>query len=346
MSDGIEVVDPLSGHGWDEMVSASGKGSFFHSSFWARVLSESYGYQPVYFASADREEQRALVPLMEVKSRITGKRGVSLPFTDYCEPIIPEGRTIGDVAGHIVRYGKSAGWRYVELRSGVGAPPWAQASASYYGHVLDIACGEKTLFSSFRESTQRNIKKARREGVEVDVSSSMNSVREFYRLNCMTRKSHGLPPQPYRFFEKVHEHAVSRGHGMVVLADYNGKTIAGGMYFNFGGKAMYKYGASDSAYQHLRANNLVMWEAIRHYAKEGLTSFCFGRTEPENSGLLQFKRGWGGREQAVNYYKYDLKRDSCVSETSKLHGFHNKVFANMPAPFLKLTGSLLYRHMG
>jgi Acetyltransferase (GNAT) domain len=346
MSDGIEVVNPLSYPGWDDMVAASGKGSFFHSSYWARVLYESYGYRPVYFTFPDDEGKKALVPLMEVKSCITGKRGVSLPFTDYCEPIIEGGCTIGDVTEHIVRFGKKSGWRYVELRSGGGAPPWARASSSYYGHVLDISRDEKTLFTSFRQSTRRSIKKAQREGVEVAVSSSLYSAREFYRLNCMTRKSHGLPPQPYRFFEKVYEHAVAKGHGMVVLADYNGKTIAGAMYFSFGRKAMYKYGASDSAYQHLRANNLVMWEAIRYYAKKGLTSFCFGRTEPENSGLLQFKRGWGGREEVMNYYRYDLKRDSCVAEASKLHGFHNKVFANMPVPFLKLTGSLLYKHMG
>jgi hypothetical protein len=346
MSGGIEIVDPLSYPGWDDLVIASGKGSFFHSSNWARVLYESYGYRPVYFAFLKDEGCRALVPFMEVKSCITGKRGVSLPFTDYCEPIMQCGCTIGDVTEHIVRFGKKSGWRYIELRSGGGQPPWIPASSFYYGHVLDISRDENTLFTSFRQSTRRNIKKAEREGVEVAVCSSLCSVREFYRLNCMTRKSHGLPPQPYRFFEKVYEHVVSKGQGMVVLADYNGKTIAGGMYFNFGDKAMYKYGASDSAYQHLRANNLVMWEAIRHYAKKGFTSFCFGRTEPENSGLLQFKRGWGGREQVLNYYKYDLKRDSYVSEPSKLRGFHNKIFANMPVPFLKLTGYFLYKHMG
>jgi Acetyltransferase (GNAT) domain len=344
MSDGIEIIDPLSHPGWDDLVIASGKGTFFHSSNWARVLHESYGYKPVYFAFSDSKGHKALMPFMEINSRITGKRGVSLPFTDYCEPIVQGGCTIGDVAAHIVRFGKKSGWRYIELRSGGGMP--VPASSFYYGHVLDISRDEKTIFSFFRESTRRNIKKAEKEGVKVAVCSSPDSMREFYRLNCMTRKLHGLPPQPYRFFEKVYQHAVSKGHGTVVLADYNGKTIAANVYLHFGGKAMYKYGASDREHQHLRANNLVMWEAIRHYAKNGCRSLCFGRTEPENGGLLQFKRGWGGREQVINYYKYDLKRDSYVSEPSKLRGFHNKIFENMPVPLLRLTGYLLYKHVG
>ena len=122
MSDGIEIINPLSYPGWDDLVIASGKGSFFHSSNWARVLHESYGYKPVYFAFPTDDGHKALVPFMEVKSSITGKRGVSLPFTDYCEPIIPDGSTIGDVVEHSIRFGKSSGWRYVELRSGGGQP--------------------------------------------------------------------------------------------------------------------------------------------------------------------------------------------------------------------------------
>ncbi len=37
MSDGIEIINPLSCPGWDDLVIASGKGTFFHSSNWARA---------------------------------------------------------------------------------------------------------------------------------------------------------------------------------------------------------------------------------------------------------------------------------------------------------------------
>lgn len=336
----------MSGPGWDDLLIASGKGSFFHSSHWARVLHESYGYKPVYFAYPGGNGLQALVPFMEIDSRITGKRGVSLPFTDYCEPIIPDCCGIGDVMAHIIQFGKGSGWRYFELRSGIGLPPGLPPSSFYYGHELDISRDEDEIFSSFHSSTKRNVKKAEKEGVKVIIYSSLDAMRKFYKLNCITRKMHGLPPQPYRFFEKIHEHGISKGYGIVALADYNGTTVAGGVYLRFGDKAIYKFGASDRRYKHLRANNLVMWEAIRYYAMNGCRTLFFGRTEPENDGLLTFKRGWGPQEQAINYYKYDLKREFYVTESSRLHGFHNKVFANMPIPFLRLTGSLLYRHIG
>jgi lipid II:glycine glycyltransferase (peptidoglycan interpeptide bridge formation enzyme) len=133
---------------------------------------------------------------------------------------------------------------------------------------------------------------------------------------------------------------------MVVLASHGGRTVAGSMYFHFGDMALYKSGASDRKYQHLRANNLVMWEAIRWYCRNGYKNLCFGRTEPENKGLLQFKRGWGTKERTIRYYRYDLVKKAFVQDKSRLKGFHNAVFMRMPTPLLRFTGELLYKHMG
>ena len=342
----LEVVNPLSHPGWDDLLLASGGGSFFHSSAWARVLHESYGYTPLYFTSFAGGRIETLVPVMEIDSPLTGKRGVSLPFTDYCDPIIPESADAGDVVGQIITYGKSAGWRHFEFRGDISLPPETPASEAYYGHVLDISRDVNTLLSALRDSTRRNIRKAGKEGVRVGISGSRDSVEEFYRLHCVTRKLHGVPPQPYRFFRKIHEHCICAGYGTVAIARHEGRAVAGGVYFHFGGGAIYKYGASVAAMRRLRANNLVMWEAIRHYADLGCARFCMGRTDADDPGLLQFKRGWGASPHAIRYYRYDIAAGAYVKTPSALHGLHNKVLAGMPVPVLRLAGSLLYRHVG
>ena len=169
-------------------------------------------------------------------------------------------------------------------------------------------------------------------------------MREFYRLNCLTRKDHGLPPQPFYFFKKVHEHIISKGFGFVALASSRGEYIAGAVFLHLGLKAFYKYGASNRKYQYLRANNLIMWEAIKWCCQNGFKHFCFGRTEPENQGLLQFKSGWGTTQQQINYYRYNFKEEAFVPGRSKTTGFHNRIFKNMPTPILNRVGALLYRH--
>jgi hypothetical protein len=89
-----------------------------------------------------------------------------------------------------------------------------------------------------------------------------------------------------------------------------------------------------------------MWEAIKWYCQNGYKSFCFGRTEPENKGLMQFKAGWGAEEKVIKYFKYDIKRETFVKDCPRMNGLHNRVFSKMPIPLLTVIGSLLYRHIG
>ncbi len=337
----LQTIDPLTFPGYDELVIDMG-GSFFHSSHWAKALCESYSYKPVCFASL---KDRVLIPFMEVNSYLTGKRGVSLPFTDYCQPGIPDGADHMEIMDNVIQFGKSSHWKYIELRSGSSLPTECRPSTSFYGHDLKLNRTEEELFHGLRDSTKRNVKKAAKEGTRVSMGASASSLKRFYRLNCITRRDHGLPPQPYNFFEKIHEHVISKGLGYVALASCEAKDVAGAVFFSFGDRAFYKYGASDRRYQHLRANNLVMWEAIRWYRLNHV-SLCFGRTEPENHGLLQFKRGWGAEEHNINYYKYDLRMNAFVEDAPKVYGLHNRIFRSFPMPALRVAGSFLYRHMG
>jgi len=341
----MKILDPTITEGWDEKVAALSGCSFFHSSAWARVLKGAYGYCPQYVVIEENGRFSAAVPLMEVKSLLTGKRAVSLPFTDYCEPLVPHAE-VTRVLDAIVHEGRKRGWRYIELRGGSELLGDSPASAWFYRHTLDLTPGTDALFKALRDSTRRNIKKAGKEGVEVRFEDTSESLREFYRLNCLTRREHGLPPQPWHFFEHLHEEILSKGMGAVALAFFRGNAIASNVYLHTNGEVIYKYGASDKAHQNLRANNVVMWEAIKLYAARGFKSLCFGRTEPENEGLRQFKSGWGTEESIINYYRYNMAANAFVPGPKTVSARANRIFSRMPIPALKAIGGLLYRHMG
>lgn len=328
------------------MISEHQNATIFHTSAWCKTLCESYNYKPKYFTALNKGKISATIPIIEVNSPLTGKRGVSLPFTDYCEPLLDKNIGFEDIFDQIIAHGKKKGWKYLELRGGNSFLNDKTPSTYYFGHTLNLSKNEKEIFKNFRNSTQRNIKKAAKEEVMIQFSHSAESIKEFYRLNCMTRKEHGLPPQPLKFFKKVYEEIISRESGHIVLATFNNKAIAGAVYFHHGEKALYKYGASDKTYQHLRANNLIMWEAIKWNCQNGYKTFCFGRTELENHGLRQFKSGWGAQEHIIKYYKYDLQKDTFVQDKQTVKPIHNKIFSNMPIPLLKAIGTLLYKHMG
>ncbi len=342
----LKIINPLEYKNWDELVLSKPGHSIFHSLAWAKVLHQTYGYIPYYFALIEKNELKVLIPAMEVHGIIAQRRGVSLPFSDYCEPIINKHIEFIDVLDSILRLGKKYKWRSIEFRDGSHFQQDIVPSSYFYRHTLSLSGNEDQIFSKFRSSTKRNIKKAIREGVQIEIHNSFESIKDYYQLHCLTRKKHGLPPQPFGFFANIYDHIITKNSGFVMLAFYNGKKISGGIYFHFGSEAMYKFGASDSRFQHLRANNLVMWEAIKWFARKGFKNFCFGKTEPENDGLLQYKRGWGTKESVIKYYKYDLEENKYIISDQKLKGFHNKIFSRIPISLLKMSGSLFYKYMG
>lgn len=337
-------VNPLSEPNWNEILPVHPDRSFFHLSEWARVLQETYRYAPCYFTLNDGGLVQGLLPIMEVNSCLSGRRGVGLPFTDLCNPLVPDSSTFQKLLADAVAYGASRRWKYLELRGGRGLLPSAQASQTYYGHELSLIDDEQGLFAGLKGSVRRAIRKAEKLGLTVEILKDLEALREFYALQCRTRKKHGLPPQPLRFFLKIHEHILSREKGIIVLARQGRRTVAGALFFHFGEQAIFKYGASNEAQQGLRGNDLVMWEAIKHYAGHGFKILNLGRTSLANEGLRRFKLAWGAREHVIEYMRYDLKMRAFVAGKDNAFGWYNRAFRSLPIGVSRLIGALVYRH--
>lgn len=342
-----KLFNPLSDSSqWDKRIMGYPMTTFFHTAQWHRVLAESYRFTPVCIAAGIQDTREVLVPFMEIRDIRQRKKGVCLPFSDYCPPLVDTPESFWDVFFEIKTCGVQKQWHTITFR-GCDCFPLAIPIASWcYGHEMDLVADVQHLFSRLRSSTKRNIRKAEKEGIRIHVGAKMREVQEFYTLNCITRKRHGLPPQPFSFFKKIHDRVLVEGNGIVVLAYYNKRCIGSAMYFHHDTKALYKYGASDYNFQNVRANNLVMWEAIKYYAQKGMKTLQFGKTEPGNIGLRQFKNGWRCREYIIKNYIYHCASNRFIKESSKVEGIHTRLFSRMPIAMLKLMGALLYKYSG
>lgn len=360
------VVKPLSSlpPDWDEKLAAFPGATVFHTSAWARVLTETYGYQPLYLVTGDPAAPTGILPLMEVDSWLTGRRGLALPFTDACTILAHDAETAASLWNEAIDLGRSRKWRWLELRDSPGWLNQAPASTSFYHHVLDLNVAgvpavssvaavagvadpgySNLLFSRFDSANRRAIRKAQQANLTVEITRSAEAMREFFRLMQLTRRRHGLPPQPWRFFESIHRHLIAAGNGCIVLVRNAGSAIAGAVYLHHGTKALYKFGASDERQQHLRGNNLVMWEAIRWHMEHGFTSLDFGRTSLHNDGLRRFKLSWGTTEKMVRYHRYSFRTVDYVTSSDRSSGLHAHLFRHLPRPIARLAGELLYKHI-
>jgi hypothetical protein len=341
----VRRFSPLKVPNWDELLTSRPDFSFFHGTAWLKVLVESYGFSPEFFCLGPVGKADAVLPLVETDSWLRGRRAVALPFTDDCPPLVRDGETFNKLFLAAVDQGKSRGWRSIELRGGreLFAEP-VPASLSFYAHEVELFADEKVMFDRLDGSMRQAVRKAVKEGVKVGFFQTTEALEVFYRLQCLTRKRHGLPPQPYAFFMNIHRHILSKELGTIAIAEHQGGKIAASVYFFMGGRAIYKYGASDFSRQNLRGPNLVMWEAMKWLANRGIKSLHLGKTSQANEGLRRFKLNLGAQEKVVDYVKFDLRSGDFMTENDAITGWHNEVFRRMPGFLARTAGGLLYKH--
>jgi CelD/BcsL family acetyltransferase involved in cellulose biosynthesis len=343
----VDIIDPVTSPDWNREVLSHPESTIFHLSQWARVLISTYGHNPVYLRFSYDDNLAALLPMMEVKSPITGNRGVSLPFSDFCPPLIFDQRIgVFPLLEAVNQIGRKRHWRYFEIRSNALVDSFSTPSEEYYGHELDLTRGAGRLLAAVSPSVRRAIRKAEKSELTIEISQTWASMLDFYRLHLRTRRRHGLPPQSLSFFHNIDREIIKTGYGFIVVAKAALRPVAAAVFFHSGREALYKFGASDARAQSLRPNNLVMWKAIEHLAASGFHKLRFGRTDLTDEGLRRFKRSWGGLERQIRYYRYEgMTRPSGDRVPGLAHGFYTRIFRRLPLFVNRTIGKLVYPHL-
>lgn len=341
----IERIDPLADGRWDEIAGSHKDHTVFHHSAWARVLAETYGHQPFYLKISVQDTEVALVPLMEVNSRITGRRGVSLPFSDFAGPLWADPHQASVVYAALLDLAASRDWKHLEIRGDLIPPAGAKSFQTYDSHHLDLRQGTASIFQHLDPSVRRAIRKSESSGIQVTVERSQKAMEDFYQLHGRTRRRHGLPPQPFAFFEAIATHLVERNLGTIVLAKLAGVPVAGAVFLHSAGRAIYKFGASDTAHWPSRPNHGVMWTAIRELAHMGCEELQFGRTSPADEGLARFKLSWGAISRPLAYFRHGHHADGWLGADRLPSESHPLIFGYLPVACNRLAGRLIYPHL-
>ena len=339
------IIDPGQSQAWAAALAALDPTARFLADQWMPLLAETYGYRPRLATLARGSQLAAALPFIEVASPFTGKRGVSLPFFDHCRSYNPDPADYPALYEAFKQHGHERGWKYLELRGDFRKLNGVAPSLSFYHHIVDLSGGPEAVFARMASSAQRAVRKALKEGVRIEVSQDLSAMRDFFRLQCITRKRHGLPPQPFRFFENLHRRLIATHQGAIITARVEGLAVASSVYLVQGDIVHYKYGASDTHYQNARVNNLIMWTALERYAQQGFAEMHLGRNSLENQGLRRYKLSYGSNEGITNYHRLDLRTNTISQMTDDVYGWHNRIFAALPIPLARLAGSLLYKHI-
>ena len=342
------TIDPLRDARWPAFIESSRHSSIFHTRGWLEALDRTYGYHPVAFTTSapDRPLEDAVV-FCRVASWITGRRLVSLPFSDHCDPLVDSTAVVVRMLEEALRREKL---RYVEIRPRepiAGVPAVCNSTHTYAFHEIDLRPDLDTLFANcHKSSTQRKILRARREGLHCETGRSPALLDAFWRLFLITRRKHHAPPQPKHWFRNLVD---CLGEALEIrVASHGGRPVAAIMTLRHKRTLVYKYGCSDPVSQHLGGTHLLFWNAIEDARRAGLRTFDLGRSDCDNPGLITFKDRWGSRRSILVYSRFSLSPlpDGSAATAGWANRVAKRLVPCMPDGLLRLVGSVVYRHIG
>ena len=333
---------PVDDDRWLRFVSSRPDAHPFHHPAWISLIAETYGYSAFVVASdAPGGEIVAGLPVIETKVPLGGRRWVSLPFSDFCQPLAA---TVSEFSDGVDALRRDRGVRSLEIRASVGSQSSRVVDAGVI-HQLGLEPDTDRVYARFKRSqVPRTIEKARREGVTVSQASTLEELsRVFYKLHVSTRRRLGVPVQPRRYFELFWQRIVEPGLGFVLVArSAESIPIAAAVFLAWNATVTYKYSASDQAALRLRPNNILLWEAIRWSCENGFRTFDFGRSDTSNTGLRAFKSGWGAVEEPLSYSVFG--EGVSVSRGAMADRLLAPVIRRSPEVVCRALGSALYRY--
>ena len=322
----------------------------FHTVAWLQALRRTYGYAPVVFTTSPPtgELKNGLV-FCRINSWLTGRRLVSLPFSDHCDPLCNSIDELHFLLHYLQGALEQQNWRYLEVRpingfGQMGGEAGFLSGTKYFLHTLDLRPSLEDVFENLdKDSVQRRIHHAERVGLIEKSGRSEELLREFYRLFVITRDRHQLPPSPYAWFRNLIQ---SLGDALEIRIAYkDGSPAAAILTLRFRDVLYYKYGCSDARLNKLGAIPWLLWKAVSSAKLSGASQFDMGRTEEDNAGLLTFKNHWVPVPKQLVYWNYPA-----ISGVGSVEGWKVKmakrVFSMMPRKLMAFTGSLIYRHIG
>lgn len=169
--------------------------------------------------------------------------------------------------------------------------------------ILDISGDEDSILQNMRKNTRYYVRKAGKDGVTVELDTSLAGVKVLHELQQETVQRQNFVPFSLHFLETLFDSFVGDEQVAMFHAKYEEKVLSAAMINFYGDTAVYHYAASSSENMKIPSAYLLLWEAIKEAKKRGCQYFnLWGIVSDEEKdhpwfGLSRFKKGFGGYEK-------------------------------------------------
>lgn len=159
--------------------------------------------------------------------------------------------------------------------------------------VCSLKPSENLLWMDFKHKVRKNVNKARRSGVQVELDPTGERIDDFFHLyeHTMQRRDASAGYYfPRTYFEQIHQ--TLHGQFTYFHALHEGRIISTELILVSANNVYSFLGGTDSDSFDLRPNDLLKYEIILWAKKQGKHQFILGGGYEVGDGIYQYKLGF------------------------------------------------------
>jgi len=164
--------------------------------------------------------------------------------------------------------------------------------------LIDLRPDQDQLLANMKQKTRYNIRLAQKRGVKIRAGST-DDLDLLFRMYAETSVRDGFTIRNADYYLSLWGTFINTGLAEPLLAEVNGKPIAGVIIFHFGDRAWYMYGMSSETHREKMPNYLLQWEAMVRAKSAGCSVYDLWGAPDEFVetdgmwGVYRFKAGLG-----------------------------------------------------
>jgi hypothetical protein len=340
----MEILTNVREEDWETLLTNSPNSNIYHSPEWRCLLESTFNFKAKYFFSInDNGKVIAMLPLFYVKSKLSGNRLSSVPFSHICGPI-GSPAAFNDLISEAINLSNNLKIDYLEIRDSVIFKNFVTRNL-FSDYALDISQGFDQLRLGFDKSTKRCIRRSIDNKITVETSRNIEDLIEFYELNCLTKRKKGVPGHSWSFFLNMRNKF--RDNFNLYLGKYKGEIIAGKITLRFKDTILIHTGASNPKMVNSCVNYAIILKILEEGIANGYKCCDLGRASYDNVGLIQHKMKWGAIEQKM-YYSYSPKDPILLvgNRQGVKYRLSKEFIKKMPLPIYKTFSEKTFHHFG
>jgi len=330
---------------WDHYVRNSANGLPLHLSGWRDVMRETYNYETRYIMAQEKDRIVGVMPFFKVPSILTGRRAMTMPG-GICANNDSITSKLIDQAVQTV---EADGIHKTFLQDSRSEPPpnWHTESNHVYW-VVDLDQSEEDLWKRLDGNIRRQVRKARKNELTVNIDRSGELVKPFYDVFSRFTHQAGTPVFGLQFLENI-INAFPNGFNIAVVW-FKEQPIAGYFQLEMNDTIYGMWGAALPETLKLRPAYLALWEIMRNAIEHGYAFLDMGRS-PAESNASKFKGQWGGVSHPIfqtiinNDDKKAVRSVTGQVQSNDQFQLFIKIWPKLPLSITRLLGPKLRWHV-